>query len=116
MLANTREREPEANTYGIRLTGDTYRRLLSNSCPTATPATLPEEFRRRNRRELREAAQRCAAAEGGGTSDATPGSAALPTDLPLESHPTEASSEVGGTVENTEDAEQEAEESDGPDG
>eukprot|EP00965_Chrysotila_dentata_P063219 2094825-Pleurochrysis_carterae.AAC.1 len=80
------------------------------------PATLPEEFRRRNCRALMEAAQRCTAAEGGGTSDATPGSATLPTDLPLESRPTEASGKVGGTLENTEDAEQGPEESGGPDG
>eukprot|EP00965_Chrysotila_dentata_P067633 2238130-Pleurochrysis_carterae.AAC.1 len=68
MLANTREKAPEASTYGLRLTGETYRRLLSNSCPKDMPATLPEEFRSRNRRELKEAAQRCVAAEGGGTS------------------------------------------------
>eukprot|EP00965_Chrysotila_dentata_P151904 5019521-Pleurochrysis_carterae.AAC.1 len=58
MLANNRENAPEANTFGLRLTGDTYRRLLSNSCPKAVPATLPEEFRHRNLRELKEAAQR----------------------------------------------------------
>eukprot|EP00965_Chrysotila_dentata_P131888 4360022-Pleurochrysis_carterae.AAC.1 len=69
MLANTRAKAPEANTFGLRLTGDTYRRLLSNRCPKAMPATLPEEFRHRNLRELKEAAQRRAAAEGEGTSD-----------------------------------------------
>eukprot|EP00965_Chrysotila_dentata_P088426 2920092-Pleurochrysis_carterae.AAC.1 len=75
MLANTRERAPEASIFGIRLTEDTYRRLMSNRCSTAMPVTLPEELRRQNRRALMEAAQRCAAAEGGGTSGVTPGDA-----------------------------------------
>eukprot|EP00965_Chrysotila_dentata_P074146 2448590-Pleurochrysis_carterae.AAC.1 len=116
MLANTRRNTPEASLFGIRLTEDTYRRLKSNNCPTATPATLPEEFRRRNRRALVEAAQHRAAAEGEGTSDVTPGGATLPTDPPLESRHTEASGDAGGTVENMEDAESEAEVSGGLDG
>eukprot|EP00965_Chrysotila_dentata_P119577 3953160-Pleurochrysis_carterae.AAC.1 len=68
MLANTRRNTPEASLFGIRLTKDTYRRLTSNNCSTATPTTLPEEFRLRNRRAIAEAAQHRAAAEGEGTS------------------------------------------------
>eukprot|EP00965_Chrysotila_dentata_P002189 72066-Pleurochrysis_carterae.AAC.1 len=97
MLANTRKNTPEASLFGIRLTEDTYRRLKNNNYPTATPATLPEEFRLRNRRALAEAAQHRAATEGEGTSGVTPGGATFPTDLPLESRLTEVSGEAGGT-------------------
>eukprot|EP00965_Chrysotila_dentata_P169056 5582893-Pleurochrysis_carterae.AAC.1 len=69
LLENTRRSAPGACFFGIRLTEGTYRRLRSNSCPTTTPATLPEEFRPRNHIALKEAAQRRAAAEGEGTSD-----------------------------------------------
>eukprot|EP00965_Chrysotila_dentata_P147469 4868340-Pleurochrysis_carterae.AAC.1 len=58
------------------------------------PVTLPEEFRLRNRRALMEAAQRCAAAEGGGASGVTPGGATRPTDPPLETRHAET---PGGT-------------------
>eukprot|EP00965_Chrysotila_dentata_P098392 3252353-Pleurochrysis_carterae.AAC.1 len=73
------------------------------------PATLPEDFRRLNRRALMEAAQRCAATEGGGTSGVTSGSAMRPTDPPLETRHEETPGEAGGAMETTEDAEQEAE-------
>eukprot|EP00965_Chrysotila_dentata_P101148 3340639-Pleurochrysis_carterae.AAC.1 len=68
MLANTRKNTPEVSLFGIRRTEDTYRRLTSNNCSTAPPATLPDEFRLRNRSALVEAAQHRAAAEGEGTS------------------------------------------------
>eukprot|EP00965_Chrysotila_dentata_P151822 5016800-Pleurochrysis_carterae.AAC.1 len=87
MLWNTRQNTPEASILGVRLTEDTYRRLVSHTCSTAAPTTLPDEFRRWNRRALEAAAQRRAEAEGGDPSGVT-----------------------------TEDAEQEAEVSSGSDG
>eukprot|EP00965_Chrysotila_dentata_P128141 4236754-Pleurochrysis_carterae.AAC.1 len=80
MLRNTRNNAPGASLVGVRLTEDTHRRLMSHNCSTATPATLPEEFRRWNRRALEEAAQHRAAAAGEGPSGVTPGGATLPID------------------------------------
>eukprot|EP00965_Chrysotila_dentata_P071230 2353606-Pleurochrysis_carterae.AAC.1 len=116
MLWNTNSSAPEASLLGVRLTEDTYRRLRSNTCSTATLATLPEEFRRWNRSALEEAAQRRAAAEGEGSSGVPPGGATPSTAPPLETRQAEAPGEAGSTVENTEDAEPEAGVSGGPDG
>eukprot|EP00965_Chrysotila_dentata_P066432 2199593-Pleurochrysis_carterae.AAC.1 len=68
VLWNTRDNTPGASLLGVRLTKDTYRRLVTHTCSTATPDTLPEGFRRWNRRELEEAAQHHAVAEGEGPS------------------------------------------------
>eukprot|EP00965_Chrysotila_dentata_P136907 4528398-Pleurochrysis_carterae.AAC.1 len=81
MLWNTRQNTPEASILGVRLTEDTYRRLVSRTCSTATPTTLPDEFRRFNRRKLEAAAQRRAEAEGGGPSGVTTDSKARPSRL-----------------------------------
>eukprot|EP00965_Chrysotila_dentata_P100372 3316228-Pleurochrysis_carterae.AAC.1 len=116
MLWDTRQNAPEASLLGVRITEDTYRHLVSRTCSIAAPATLPDEFRRWNRRELEAAAQRRATAEGGCPSGVTPGCATLPIDPPLETRLAETPGEAGGAVENTEDAEQEAGVSDGPDG
>eukprot|EP00965_Chrysotila_dentata_P064036 2120641-Pleurochrysis_carterae.AAC.1 len=69
---------------------------MSHNCSTATPATLPEKFRRWNRRALEETAQHHAAAEGEGASGITPGGATLPIDPPLETRLAETPGEAGG--------------------
>eukprot|EP00965_Chrysotila_dentata_P021594 715043-Pleurochrysis_carterae.AAC.1 len=68
MRMNTSQNAPEASLLGVRITEDIYRHLVSHTCSIAAPTTLPEEFRRWNRRKLEAAAQRRAAAEGGGPS------------------------------------------------
>eukprot|EP00965_Chrysotila_dentata_P045263 1503893-Pleurochrysis_carterae.AAC.1 len=88
---------------------------MSNNCSTALPATLPEEFRRRNRIALERLARRRTAADGEGSSGVPLGSATLSTAPLLETRQTETSGEAGGTVENREDAEPQAGVSGGPD-
>eukprot|EP00965_Chrysotila_dentata_P198316 6178711-Pleurochrysis_carterae.AAC.3 len=48
----------------VRLTVNTYHRLMGDLCSTSLPTDLPEEFRRWNRREP-ERAMQCRLTTGG---------------------------------------------------
>eukprot|EP00965_Chrysotila_dentata_P054466 1807220-Pleurochrysis_carterae.AAC.1 len=52
VLVNTIRNTPTASILGVRLTEDTYHTLMTHTCLTATPTTLPEEFRRWNSHRL----------------------------------------------------------------
>eukprot|EP00965_Chrysotila_dentata_P184807 6101286-Pleurochrysis_carterae.AAC.1 len=97
LLGKSDESAPEASLLGVRLTEDTYRRLMSNNCSTALPATLPEEFRWRNSIALEWLARRRTAEDGEGSSGIPLGSATLSAAQLSETRQTETSGEAGGT-------------------
>eukprot|EP00965_Chrysotila_dentata_P244387 6205956-Pleurochrysis_carterae.AAC.1 len=80
--------------HGVRLTVNTYHRLMGGLCSTCISTSLPEEFRQWNRLELEQAAQRKLATRGEGSSSGLHGNAALSSAPLSETRRVEVSDEA----------------------